>query len=60
MNKEYWCPKCGQHWVVHNDDGSCVIDDELDIYCQCPEDEVEPHPEYGDICVACGRPIRRS
>lgn len=19
-----YCPKCGQHFIVHNDDGSCV------------------------------------
>lgn len=22
----YFCPKCGQHWVVHDDDGGCIDD----------------------------------
>jgi dynactin complex subunit len=31
-----------------------------DLSCQCPEDEQEPGLQpYGDICVACGKPIRR-
>lgn len=25
-----YCPKCGQAWQVHNDDGSCVEDQDLD------------------------------
>ena len=29
------------------------------INCTCPDDEVEPHPEYGNICIACGKPIRK-
>ncbi len=23
MSKQF-CPKCGSHWMAHNDDGSCV------------------------------------
>lgn len=23
---EYTCPRCGQSWATHNDDGSCVKD----------------------------------
>jgi hypothetical protein len=26
-NSPNFCSKCGQAWVVHNDDGSCVDDD---------------------------------
>ena len=22
-----YCPKCGRHWVTHNGDGSCCVDD---------------------------------
>jgi len=28
------------------------------LTCNCPEDEREPHPEYKDICLACGKPIK--
>ena len=24
---EHFCPKCGCHWMTHNDDGSCVDDE---------------------------------
>lgn len=24
--RDRYCPKCGQHFAVHNDDGSCVKD----------------------------------
>ncbi len=27
---EHYCPKCGCHWATHNDDGSCVVDEEPD------------------------------
>lgn len=27
MSKRY-CPKCGGHWITHNGDGSCVVDDD--------------------------------
>jgi len=26
-----FCPKCGQAWTVHNDDGSCVVDEDLPL-----------------------------
>lgn len=22
----HYCPRCGQHWITHNGDGSCVRD----------------------------------
>jgi len=22
----YFCPKCHQAWIVHDDDGSCIVD----------------------------------
>ena len=25
-NSEHFCPRCGQAWAVHNNDGSCVED----------------------------------
>jgi hypothetical protein len=25
-----YCPKCGQAWIVHNPDGSCIDDEALE------------------------------
>ena len=25
-HEEYYCPKCGQAWIVHDGDGSCIED----------------------------------
>lgn len=27
LDPAYFCPRCGCHWKVHNDDGSCVIEE---------------------------------
>ena len=29
IENPYFCNKCGQHFKIHNDDGSCVEDDKL-------------------------------
>lgn len=26
LEDEHFCPKCGQNWVVHDGDGSCIED----------------------------------
>jgi len=27
------------------------------LFCTCSKNEREPHPEYKNICIACGKPI---
>jgi hypothetical protein len=44
---DHYCEKCGQAWATHNDDGSCVVDDECasdDVAQveQVPEAQAEP------------------
>jgi hypothetical protein len=39
----HYCPKCGQSWAVHNDDGSCVDDVAYD------------HEDYGGDETKCWR-----
>jgi hypothetical protein len=36
MTDHSYCTKCGQDWIVHNDDGSCVVDSECP-YCGSEE-----------------------
>lgn len=45
---DHFCPKCGQHWAVHNDDGSCVNDDELDKIVDKAFDDAEKRYDAGD------------
>lgn len=30
QNNKHYCPKCGQAWVVHDSDGSCIKDQLID------------------------------
>jgi ribosomal protein S27AE len=30
LERKQYCPKCGQAWAVHNDDGSCIDDEQLE------------------------------
>ena len=45
MDFGQYCDRCMQHWSVHNDDGSCIIDDRAVTYC--PEHDCE-HIDYCD------------
>jgi hypothetical protein len=52
-----FCPKCGCHWVTHNDDGSCVVDEDKEPDSD-PKAAVRTvtltnfdRPEYGGIVV---------
>lgn len=57
MNAEHYCPKCGWHWITHNDDGSCVQDNEEPFYLwdqtdSEPFDDVEFATEDAAIAYA--------
>lgn len=45
VNSKKFCEKCGQAWGVHNDDGSCVKDNDL-----CPQCGGEIHFGPLEIC----------
>jgi hypothetical protein len=52
------CPKCGQWFAAHNDDGSCVTD--ADITEPPVRDTVEPEEAIMDEsrCFVCGAFLR--
>ena len=54
-----FCPKCHQHFAVHNDDGSCVDDNIRPCEICGADTSFERHrkdlPHEGELCCHCDR-----